>query len=118
MENSIVHTYHVGGMSCGGCATTVQNKLSGTAGVTSVKVDLAMKKVEIASTVLIKAETLQSVLSNTEYTITELICKPLGKKTAKEKGKKRNKIQANLEAKLKKLKKKNNVLKKKLKKAK
>ena len=28
MENSITHTYHVSGMSCGGCAATVKNKLS------------------------------------------------------------------------------------------
>ena len=72
MENSIVHTYHIGGMTCGGCATAVKNKLSAAAGVISVKVDLAKKEAEITSTVLIKAETLQDALKNTHYTISEL----------------------------------------------
>ena len=40
MENSITHSYHIGGMSCAGCATAVKNKLSAAKGVTSVTVDL------------------------------------------------------------------------------
>lgn len=72
MENSIKHIYHISGMSCGGCATTVKNKLSAAAGVTSVQVDLAKKEAEITSTVAIKADQLQEALSNTGYSISEL----------------------------------------------
>ena len=72
MENSIKHTYHIGGMSCGGCATTVQKKLSSATGITSVKVDLAKKEAEITSSLTIKADTLQDALNNTHYTIAEL----------------------------------------------
>ncbi len=72
MENLIKHTYHISGMSCGGCATTVKNKLSATAGVTSVQVDLTKKEAEITSSQAIKADKLQEALSNTGYTISEL----------------------------------------------
>lgn len=72
MENSITHTYHIGGMSCGGCATTVRNKLSAAPGVTSVEVDLAKKEAKITSSLEIKADTLQDALKNTHYTISEL----------------------------------------------
>jgi copper chaperone CopZ len=71
MENSIKHTYHIEGMSCGGCATTVKNKLSAAAGVTSVQVDLAKKEAEITSTKPLNADTLQQALNNTHYTIAE-----------------------------------------------
>jgi copper chaperone CopZ len=72
MENSISHTYHIGGMSCGSCATTVKNKLSETVGVTSVKVDLAKKEAKITSSEEITIETLQKALSNTGYSIAVL----------------------------------------------
>ncbi len=72
MENSIIHTYHIGGMSCGGCVSTVKKKLSAVPGVTSVKVDLAKKEAEITSSQELKADKLQEALSNTGYTITEL----------------------------------------------
>ena len=72
MENSITHTYHVSGMSCGGCAATVKNKLSNAEGVTSVKIDLAKKEAEITSAEEIKTDTLQSTLNNSGYTISEL----------------------------------------------
>ncbi len=72
MENSIIHTYHVGGMGCGGCVATVKNKLSAAAGVTSVTVDLARKEAKITSSEELKADTLQEALSNTGYTIAEL----------------------------------------------
>jgi copper chaperone CopZ len=49
MEKLITYTYHIAGMSCGGCATTVKHKLSAASGVTSVQVDLAKKEVEITS---------------------------------------------------------------------
>ncbi len=69
MENSIKHTYHIGGMSCGGCAATVKNKLSAAPGVTSVQIDLARKEAEITSSQEIKADELQVALGNTHYTI-------------------------------------------------
>ncbi len=72
MENSIKHTYHIGGMSCGGCVTTVKSKLSAAPNVTSVQIDLAKKKAEIISSKAIKADTLQEALKNTHYTIAEL----------------------------------------------
>jgi copper chaperone CopZ len=72
MKNSIKNTYHIGGMSCGGCATTVKNKLSTAPGVTFVQVDLAKKEAEITSSIVIKADTLQDALKNTHYTIAEL----------------------------------------------
>lgn len=59
-------------MSCGGCAASVKNKLSAAPGVISVSVDLAKKEAEISSTEIIKTDTLQTLLNNTGYTITEL----------------------------------------------
>jgi len=72
MENSIKHTYHIGGMSCGGCVTAVKNKLSTVNGVTSVQVDLAKKEAEVTSSAIITADALQDALKNTHYTISEL----------------------------------------------
>jgi len=72
MENSIIHKYHVSGMSCGGCAATVKNKLSSALGVTSVQVDLAKKEAEITSSKPLNADMLQQALSHTHYTIAEL----------------------------------------------
>jgi copper chaperone CopZ len=72
MKNLIKDTYHIGGMTCGGCATTVKNKLSATTGVTSVQVDLANKQAEITSSEVINTNTLQDALKNTHYTISEL----------------------------------------------
>jgi copper chaperone CopZ len=72
MENSIKHTYHIGGMSCGGCATTVKNKLSAANGVTSVQIDLANMQAEITSSSAVKTDILQDALKNTHYTISEL----------------------------------------------
>ena len=68
----MTHTYHVGGMSCGGCATTVKNKLSLVKGVSSVNVDLSKKQAEISSSEAINTERLQSALNDTRYTIAEL----------------------------------------------
>ena len=72
MENSISHTYRIGGMSCSGCAASVKNKLSAISGITSIKIDLAKNEAEIFSDEEIKTETLHKVLSNTGYTITAI----------------------------------------------
>ena len=37
----MTHTYHVSGMTCGGCQAKVQNLLSKIAGVKNVSIDLA-----------------------------------------------------------------------------
>jgi copper chaperone len=72
MQNLINHTYHVGGLHCGVCATTVQNLLAAVPGVTSVKVDLEKKQAEITSSALNETGTLQNALSTTHFTIEEL----------------------------------------------
>ncbi len=72
MEKSLRHTYHIGGMSCGGCVSTVKQKLSSVPGVTSVTVNLGKKEAEITSSEEIKTDTLRSAFSNTHYTISEL----------------------------------------------
>ena len=72
MENLIKHTYHIDGMSCGGCVATVKNKLSSATGVSAVEVNLAKKEAEITSSQVIKADILQQALSNTHYKITEI----------------------------------------------
>jgi copper chaperone len=58
-------------MSCGGCATTVKNKLSDAPGVTSVQIDLSKKEAEIISSQVISVDKLEEALSNTGYTISE-----------------------------------------------
>jgi copper chaperone CopZ len=73
MDNSIKHTYHIGGMSCGGCIATAKNKLSAAPGITSVTVDLAIKQAEITSSIPLNADMLQQSLRHTHYTIAELI---------------------------------------------
>ena len=72
MENSIKHSYHIGGMSCGSCVSGVKQKLSGVAGVTSVTVDLGNKRAEVISSEEIKTQILRNALSNTNFTISEL----------------------------------------------
>jgi copper chaperone CopZ len=73
MEKSLTHTYHIGGMSCGGCVSTVKQKLSSVPGVTSVKVDLGKKEAEITSSQEIKTDILRNAFSNTHYTISDLM---------------------------------------------
>ncbi|CAN5429505.1 heavy metal-associated domain-containing protein [soil metagenome] len=72
MEKSIIHTYHIGGMSCGGCATTVKHKLSAVPGIESVIVDLRKRQAEITSSKELKPEALQEALRNTNYTISDI----------------------------------------------
>jgi copper chaperone CopZ len=72
MEKSIAHTYHIGGMTCGGCVSSVKHKLSNVPGVTAVTVDLGKKEAQIISSEDIKTETLRDAFSNTNFTIAEL----------------------------------------------
>ena len=71
MENSTRQKYQVNGMSCGGCASTVKNKLSTVLGVTSVQIDVAKKEAEIVSSEVITISKLQDALKDTHYTIAE-----------------------------------------------
>ncbi|MEO7582165.1 MAG: heavy metal-associated domain-containing protein [Ferruginibacter sp.] len=72
MEKPFTHNYHIGGMSCGGCISTVKQKLSSVAGVTSVTVDLGKKEAEVTSSEEIEIGTFRRAFSNTHYTISEL----------------------------------------------
>jgi len=72
MEKQVKHTYHISGMSCGGCVSTVKQKLSSVPSVTSVTVDLGKKEAEITSIKEIETDTLRSVFINTNFTISEL----------------------------------------------
>ena len=72
MKNSIIYTYHVGGLHCGVCVSTDQNLLAAVPGITSVNVDLEKKQAEISSSELNNIDTLQNALSTTHYTIEEL----------------------------------------------
>jgi copper chaperone CopZ len=72
MEKTISHIYHIGGMGYGNCASTVKQKLSGVAGVTSVAIDLGKKEAKITLIKEIETDTLQHAFSNTRYTISEL----------------------------------------------
>jgi len=72
MEKIISHTYNITGMTCGGCASTVKNRLSTVAGVTSVKIDLAKKEAEITSSQVIDTKALQSALSSSSFTLSDL----------------------------------------------
>ena len=69
MENLITHTYHVGGMSCGSCVSTVIKKLSEVPEVRFVDINLANKKAEITSTREIGIEILQETLNKTRFTL-------------------------------------------------
>ena len=71
MENSTRQMYQVKGMSCGGCAATVKNKLSAVSGVTSVQIDVTKKEAEIISSEVISISKLQDALKDTQYRITE-----------------------------------------------
>ena len=75
MEKQLTHTYHIGGMSCGGCVSTVKQKLSTIPGVIAVTVDLGKKEAEIILSQEIKTDALRAALSNTHYTISELSTK-------------------------------------------
>jgi copper chaperone CopZ len=72
MENSISTNYNIVGMTCGGCATVVKNKLSDIEGVLSVKIDLAKNEATITSNEEIEMGTLEQALLDTDYYITEI----------------------------------------------
>ena len=67
----MTHQYDISGMTCAGCASTVQEVLSKVEGVASVKVNLERQEAEIAMTGHIPTATLQSALSKTKYMLSD-----------------------------------------------
>jgi cation transport ATPase len=64
------HTYTVTGMTCNGCKTSVENKLSGLEGITDVTVNLEKAEAQIEMSKHISVETLQNAISG-KYKISE-----------------------------------------------
>ncbi|WP_420592590.1 heavy-metal-associated domain-containing protein [Robiginitalea biformata] len=64
------HTYHIQGMTCNGCRTSVEDKLSKVSGVTNASVDLEKEEAVIQMDSYIDTATFQKVLSE-KYTISE-----------------------------------------------
>ena len=62
-------TYTIKGMGCTGCATTVEERLSKVAGVTTVKVDFNAQKAFVESKEEVSLPALQKALEGTDYTI-------------------------------------------------
>lgn len=63
------HTYHISGMSCGGCATTVKNALEASDNITLAEVNLEAATVEVSMNKHMSIEELQSLLADTHYSI-------------------------------------------------
>ena len=72
MKKLFKHAYHINGMSCGGCVSTVKQKLYSMPGIISVKVDLKKKEAAITSSEEIETDTLRRTFNNTHYTILEI----------------------------------------------
>ncbi len=64
----MTHTYKISGMTCNGCRSSVENKLSAIEGVTRVLVDLEKETAEIEMNQHISLETFQRTLGD-KYTI-------------------------------------------------
>lgn len=62
----------VAGMSCAGCANTVQTKFNGLDNVSDVQVDLDSKTVSINSDGAVSVDGLNQVLEDTPYETTEV----------------------------------------------
>ena len=62
-------TYTIKGMGCTGCATTVEERLSKVAGVTTVKVAFDAQKAFVESKEEVSLPALQKALEGTDYTI-------------------------------------------------
>ena len=73
MARLLKHTYHIDGMNCSECVSTVMQKLWAVAGVTSVTVNLGKDEAEVTLAQEIATDTLRLAISNTHYTIADLI---------------------------------------------
>ena len=60
----------VGGMSCGGCATSVERALARVPGVSAVEVDLAEEKARVTTDGSVDVQGLASAIVRAGYTTT------------------------------------------------
>lgn len=67
----MTHTYHISGMTCSGCASTVENALRKIEGVESVQVDLQGSKATITMHNHIPFKKLQDGMANLHYQISD-----------------------------------------------
>lgn len=65
----MTRSYKIEGMTCSGCAKTVNNLLSKVEGVKNVNVDLDKKEAAVEMDQPITTETLQSALGGVPYRI-------------------------------------------------
>jgi heavy metal translocating P-type ATPase len=65
----MTHTYHISGMTCSGCASTVENALRNVGGVEAVKVDLQKATASISMQHHVPLEKLQDGLAKLPYQI-------------------------------------------------
>jgi len=69
----MTHTYHIAGMTCNGCATTVEKTLSAIEGVSEVKVNLTQATVEVGTEKHLLISRFQQALSDyPAYQISEM----------------------------------------------
>lgn len=67
----MTHTYHISGMTCGGCQNTVENALNNITNITKASVELDKAEAVIHMSSHVPLNTLQEALGN-KYTITEV----------------------------------------------
>jgi copper chaperone CopZ len=67
----MTHTYKVSGMTCAGCAATVEKALKQVAGIEAAKVDLAKANVQLQMAVPVPTQQLQASLANYSYKLFE-----------------------------------------------
>ncbi|TMU55603.1 heavy-metal-associated domain-containing protein [Flagellimonas algicola] len=73
------HTYSITGMTCGGCVSSVREKLSNVSGVEDVEVDLASASAQISMNQHIQLSDLRAALPD-KYSISEkkAVVEPIG----------------------------------------
>ena len=69
----MIHTYKVSGMSCGGCAHTVEEILSEIKGVVSAKVDIATSTAQVEMKEYIPMDIFSKAFLDTKYKIEEIL---------------------------------------------
>ena len=68
----MTHTYHISGMTCGGCKTKVENALNNIKNITKASVDLDQAEAVIHMSSHVPLKQLQEALGN-KYTIEEVV---------------------------------------------
>ena len=64
-----VGTYRVEGMTCGHCASSVQEEVGALAGVTEVAVDLESGRVTVTSAELLDLDAVRAAVEEAGYTL-------------------------------------------------